>query len=155
MPNKLEAAPKWSEKEMQLAEQFVIIGHTFRGDFLKKRDDVAVELAKSNLHGFPGSTTVQRYIDLPAGVRSAVSHLASEASKARRAARKAEEERIDRDHKATTMSRLLKEAEEEWLAQYGGNEELDESQARFRLSHPLDPDLDPEDIIRGRVREEN
>ncbi len=153
MPNKHETAPKWSEEEMRLAEQFVLIGHTVKGDFITKRNTVAIELAKANLNGFPGSTMVQSYMDLPAGVRSAVSHLASEAAKVRKQEREAVEQRELLEYEAEQRARLLREATQEWLAKYGGEDGLSPSQTRFRKEHPLNPDLDPQDIIDGIVRE--
>ena len=153
MPNTHETAPKWSEKEMSLATQFIAIGQTIRGDFLTKRNDVAVALAKANLHSFPGSTEVRNYMDLPAGIRSAVSHLASEAAKVRKQEREAVEQRELLEYEAEQRARLLREATQEWLAKYGGEDGLSPSQTRFRKEHPLNPDLDPQDIIDGIVRE--
>lgn len=49
----------------------------------------------------------------------------------------------------------IQRATEEWLAKYGGNEDLDESQVRFRKENPIDPDLDPEDILKGMTPKED
>lgn len=109
MPNKHEAAPKWSEKELGIAEQFVVVSRDFSGTFIEKRDPTARRLGYNN------------YMAMPEGIRSAISHLGAEARK-RSAQQRATVEADLAEAKAKSnataeqeaLRRKLALAEEEW-----------------------------------------
>jgi hypothetical protein len=109
MPNKHETAPKWSEEDLEIANDFVSASRPFSGSFLEKRDNAARSLGYRN------------YMAMPEGVRSAISHLGAEARKRnseQRAAVEADIRKAKEQSNAAAEQEALKRklalAEEEW-----------------------------------------
>lgn len=109
--------PKWTDHDIEMANKFRHALHQFSGNFNEKKD------AAAQFIGYNG------YMDMPAGVRSYISHVASEmrsVKAAKKSVARAQEMSIERKE-------VLARMESEWYELLENNEDF-----RHAAIHPED-----------------